>query len=248
MQSSTTIPSPNARVLVSRHLQVKDVPALMRLEHRQWDAAQAASESAVLSRLRAHPALCFGTFCARTGEALASLFMKPVERDHILRIRNWGDCASSGDDRPAGSSRSLFGISLTSVDPQAVAVLEAHVWPRVCQAGWHEIYLGSPMPGLRHALSQEPFLNAHAYAHSKRGNLPRDAQLRYYHRKGLRDIVAVLPGYFPHGEALNYGVLLRGDLRDIADLAVSIRSPDSEGTLPYASAEVPGMAEEAAIQ
>ena len=192
---------------------------LLQLEARQWDMEQAATEDVLRARLMAHPTLCVGTFCTRTGEALTSLFMQPVDREKMQKVRSWSDCAGSGQAATESASRSLFGISLTSVDPAAVAALEAYIWPLALRSGWREIYLGSPMPGLRAALSQDPGLSAHAYAHAKRRHLPRDPQLRYYYQKGLRDIVAVLPGYFPHGDALDYGVLLRGDMKDIAACA-----------------------------
>jgi hypothetical protein len=208
------------RSLVTRFLSVNDVPELLRLESLQWDDVQAADAASLRSRLTAHPELCVGTFCETTGEALASLFLKPIAPEHITRIRRWTDCVEP-DLSPcaANSTRSLFGISLTSVDKHAINVLGAFFWPHALSQGWHEVYLGSPMPGLRQALHQETMLSAGSYAHAKRGSVPRDVQLRYYHQKGLLDIVAVLPDYFPHEASLNYGVLLRGDLQQVADRA-----------------------------
>jgi hypothetical protein len=205
----------------SRQLFLNDIPALMQLESYQWDSTQAVRPEIIQARLQAHPELCVGTFCAHTGAALTSLFMKPVARMQMQNVRSWKECVlPGGSGMPKSPSRSLFGISLTSISAQAVGALEAYIWPRMVEAGWEDIYLGSPMPGLRLALRQDPLLSASGYAHAKRRNLPRDAQLRYYHQKGLRDIVAVLPDYFPHADALDYGVLLRGSLRDITSCAL----------------------------
>lgn len=213
--------------LQSRLLQPEDIPTLLRLERRQWDDTQAASAQALRQRMESHPTLCAGTFCGRTGEALCSFFLKPVSRDKIPKIKRWDDGILDGGSTPK-ASRSLFGISATSVDPQAFRALEAYLLPRLLRQGWTEIYLGSPMPGLKAALSRDPLLTAQGYAHEKRRHLPRDVQLRYYHGKGFTDIVAVLPGYFPHGDALDYGVLLRGDLRQLVS-----RVSDQAGLGPW---------------
>jgi hypothetical protein len=211
------IAAPQTPFRISRHLHLDDIPALLQLEACQWNPAQAASAAVLRQRLLARPALCVGTFCTDTGQALTSLFMVPVDAARMRSIRSWNDCT---DAAPTSSTRSLFGISLTSIDPQAVRSLEAYIWPLALRAGWQEIYLGSPMPGLHDALRQDPALSAMDYARAQRRGLPRDAQLRYYHRKGLRDIIAVLPGYFPHAQALDYGVLLRGSLHEIAATAL----------------------------
>lgn len=39
---------------------------------------------------------------------------------------------------------------------------------------------------------------------------PRDPQLKYYFRKGFRQVVSIQEDYFPHAESMNYGVILRG--------------------------------------
>lgn len=167
-------------------------------------------------RIEAFPARCVGTFCAGTGRALCSLFMRPVDRDAIAALRRWDDCSGSLAAGQSGSSRSLFGISMTSVDPEALLRMEAYIWPQLLQQGWQEIFLGSPMPGLFQALRNDPTITVTDYVQGKRRHLPRDAQLRYCHQKGLTEIVSVLPGYFPHPESLDYGALLRGNLEDIA--------------------------------
>ena len=50
----------------------------------------------------------------------------------------------------------------------------------------------------------------------RHGGLPLDPQLRYYHRRGFKDLVAVRPDYFPHAGGTGYGVRL------IAELARSL--------------------------
>ncbi len=197
--------------LVTRFLTVHDIPALLQLEERQWETHQAASAEALRQRIEKHPELCIGSFCVHGGEAFASLFMRPISQPELEQARSWADCAS-GTHQAQASKRcaSLFGISLTSVDPQAALALFDFFWPHALKNGWRDIYLGSPIPGLQRALAADPNLDIHTYVHTKRGGLPRDTQLRYYHRKGFQQIVSVLPDYFPHEASLNHGVLLRG--------------------------------------
>ncbi|MDA8445689.1 hypothetical protein [Paracidovorax valerianellae] len=192
----------------ARFLGVEDIPQLMQLEARQWTTEQAADERVLRDRILAHPDLCAGAFCPQTGQALASLFMKPISRDAVVAARSWRDCAAQ--PLRAEPTRSLFGISLTSVDPQAACQLIRFFWPHALRQGWRDIYLGSPVPGLRRALQNGRATDAHAYVHARRSGLPVDAQLRYYHRKGFREIVGVRPDYFPHSDSLDHGVLLRG--------------------------------------
>lgn len=198
-------------LFVTRFLTVSDIPALLRLERRQWEAHQAASPETLRQRIENHPQLCMASFCAQSGEALASLFMRPISQQEIQQARTWTDCSVGASPGPTGQRRcSLFGISLTSVEPQAALALFDFFWPHALKNGWRDIYLGSPIPGLQRALATDPQLDVHTYVHAKRGGLPRDTQLRYYHRKGFQEIVSVLPDYFPHEASLNHGVLLRG--------------------------------------
>jgi len=206
-------PCTRPRAAVARLLRPGDIPALLRLERRQWTEGQAADAAELLLRIKAHPELCVGAFCSASGEALASLFMKPVRREQIVQARSWKDCARIVDaETEAPPTRSLFGISLTSVDPQAAWSLIGFFWPRALKQGWRDIYLGSPIPGLKRALQWERQLVVEHYARARRGGLPQDPQLRYYHRRGFREIVAVRPGYFPHEDSLDHGVLLRGQI------------------------------------
>ena len=196
---------------ITRFLTVDDIPALQRLEALQWDSYQAATDAALRFRIETHRHLCVGAFCADTGEALASLFMRPISGSDLKQAKSWSDCAGDFNRiTPCKKSRTLFGISFTSVDPGAAESLFQFFWPYALKQGWRHIYLGSPMPGLKRALEQDPRLNADTYAHSRRGGAPRDRQLRYYHQKGFQEVVAVLPGYFPHASSLDYGILLRG--------------------------------------
>jgi len=202
---------PPARTFVTRFLRPEDIPALLRLEQRQWTQGQAADAAELLRRIEAYPELCVGAFCSVTGEAFASLFMKPARREQIAQALSWKDCARSVDvDTSARRTRSLFGISLTSVDPKAAWSLIGFFWPYALKQGWRDIYLGSPIPGLKRALQWESQLAVEHYARARRGRLPQDPQLRYYYRRGFREIVAVRPGYFPHEDSLDHGVVLRG--------------------------------------
>lgn len=197
--------------LAARFLTPDDIPALMRLEARRWNHEQAADAPVMLRRIQQHPGLCMGSFCPVTGEALASLFMKPVRPERVAQARSWHDCARlDDDDRGASDTRSLFGISLTSVDGEAAWALIRFFWPHALRAGWRDIYLGSPLPGLARALRDQPSLEPSRYAMQTRRGLPVDPQLRYYHRRGFTEIVAVHADYFPHADSLDHGVLLRG--------------------------------------
>jgi hypothetical protein len=153
--------------------------------------------------------ICAG-FCRRTGEALASLFMKPVRPERAAEARNWYECANLEDGARESGTRSLFGISLTSVDGSAAWALIRFFWPHALRAGWRDIYLGSPLPGLARALRDEPALEPASYAARTRGGLPADPQLRYYHQRGFTQLVAVRPEYFPHAASLDHGAVLRG--------------------------------------
>lgn len=208
--SSTALAPALTPILSARFLTADDIPALLRLEARQWDAQQAADATAMCRRIKAYPALCVGSFCPRTGEALASLFMKPIRRDDVARAGSWYDCADEGSRRSGAPTRSLFGISLTSTDGAATWALIRFFWPHALKNGWREIYLGSPLPGLARAQRDEPALNPEAYARRTRRGLPLDPQLRYYHRRGFKELVAVKPGYFPHAASLDHGAVLRG--------------------------------------
>jgi hypothetical protein len=208
--SPSRSPAP-APALGARFLTTGDIPALLRLEARQWDAEQSADASAMCRRIKAYPELCVGSFCARTGEALASLFMKPIHPDDVMRADSWYDCADSAPrPRTSSTTRSLFGISLTSTDGAAAWALIRFFWPHALKNGWREIYLGSPLPGLARALRDEPALSPDTYARMTRRGLPLDPQLRYYHRRGFKQLVAVKPDYFPHAASLDHGAVLRG--------------------------------------
>ncbi len=196
--------------LDTRFIRLTDIPALLRLEARQWDSHQAASAQDLQARIERHPNLCVGSFNCRTGEAVSSLFMRPLSREAILQAPTWADCANASQPAHRGPARTLFGISLTSIDPRGAQALIEFFWPHALKAGWREIYLGSPLPGFAAARRRDPQLTAARYAAQTRFGLPRDPQLRYYRHKGFREIVAVKPTYFPHDKSLDHGALLRG--------------------------------------
>lgn len=193
-----------------RLLQARDIPRLLVLEHQKWSDGQAADAQAMAQRIAAHPQLCMGAFCPRTGKALASLFLKPIFAEQLQGARTWADCAQvSRQDRPK-PCRDLFGISLSSISPHGVEAIFAFFWPRALKAGWRHIYLGSPVPGLARWRQGEPHAPVESYIHAVRRGMPQDPQLRYYWQKGFRTIVACKAGYFPHAASLDYGVVVRG--------------------------------------
>jgi hypothetical protein len=162
----------------------------------------------MLQRIDAQPTLSMGAFCPRTGAAQASLFLRPITKEQVARARDWEECARTSTI-PARTD-SLFGISLSSSNGAAVDALMAHLWPHLLKAGWRDIYLGSPIPGLRSWLGRHPHGDVGEYVQARRNGLPTDPQLRYYHGKGFRNIVAWKPDYFPHQASLDHGVVLRG--------------------------------------
>ncbi|MEK8034811.1 hypothetical protein AACH06_28675 [Ideonella sp. DXS29W] len=193
-----------------RALRPADIDRLLVLEHRRWTTGQAASAETLLQRIHRWPKLSMGAFGARSGAALASLFLRPATAELVRAAHTWYECAEPRPgEPPAEGSHTLFGISLTSVHPGAVRPMLQHLWLQAVQSGWREVYLGSPMPGLRRAIQRRPDLEACSYAHQRRRGGPVDPQLRYYHRLGFCEIVAVRAGYFPHEESLDHGAVLR---------------------------------------
>lgn len=196
-----------------RFLEPQDVPALLALEHTKWDSHQAASGETLLQRIQTYPDLCIGAFCPRTGEARASLFMRPIMPMMFTAPTRWENAAAMDGERAADAcSNSLFGISLSSVDGDGVKAIFRFFYPRALKAGWRDVYLGSPIPGFKKAREKNPRLSVWQYVHAKRQfsrNEPLDPQLRYYFKKGFRHIVSIQENYFPHAESMDYGVILR---------------------------------------
>ncbi|MFN3493284.1 MAG: metal-dependent hydrolase [Hydrogenophaga sp.] len=195
-----------------RRLVPADLPALLALEAHCWLPHQAAAPEQMLERMQRYPDLCWGAFCGQSGQALASLFMKPTTEQAMWEAKDWNDCVNT--DAPSGpdAQKALFGISLSSRDPNAVKRLFAHFWPHAVKAGWRHVYLGSPVPGFAAWRRRYPDAPAADYAKSMRGGKPVDPQLRYYHAKGFRETVRVLPAYFPHAPSLDHGVILRASV------------------------------------
>lgn len=190
-----------------RFLTADDLPALMVLEQAVWQPEQAASAGDLLERIARHPRLSIGAFCRRSGKPLASLFAKPTHGAAIRRARSWHDCVAGGGN---AADDALFGISLTSLRPEGVKAIFKFFWPHALKSGWREIYLGSPVPGLRDWVRANPQRPVEDYVFATRNGLPLDPQLRYYFSKGFRRMVRVCPDYFPHADSLNYGVMLGG--------------------------------------
>lgn len=199
--------------LQTRFLEPKDIPALIALEHSKWEPHQAASGTTLLERIQAHPDLCIGTFCPHTGKVLASLFMRPISSAMFTAPTRW-EIAVNVDTINAmhGHSRSLFGISLSSDNAQAVKEIFKFFYSHSPKAGWHDVYLGSPIPGFRKARENNPNLAVWQYVHAKKkfhADEPLDPQLRYYFKKGFKHIVSIQENYFPHADSMDYGVILR---------------------------------------
>lgn len=202
--------------IISRYLRPEDIPALLSLEHAKWESHQAADAATLLRRIETYPQLCIGSFCASSGRALASLFMRPVSPHAFTAPTRWDISADVRIHHGASESgRSLFGISLSSLDGRAVTQLFRFFYPRALKAGWRDIFLGSPIPGFAKARARNPDLPVWQYVHARRrfhAEEPLDPQLRYYFRKGFREIVSIQEEYFPHAESLNYGVIVRGSI------------------------------------
>ena len=203
--------------LHTRFLQVEDTPALMELECSKWDTTQAADNATLQRRIEVYPDLCVGTFCPRTGKALASLFMRPINPAMFTAPTRWETAANIDSMGPTmyGNSRSLFGISLSSNNAEAVNEIFRFLIPHALKAGWNDVYLGSPIPGFRNARKKNPNLFVWQYVHAKRNphaDQPLDPQLQYYFKKGFKHIVSIQENYFPHPDSMNYGVILRSTL------------------------------------
>ncbi len=201
-------------ILHTRFLEPADIPVLLELERSKWEPNQAADDETLLQRILAHPKLCMGSFCPRSGRALASLFLCPVVPAMFTAPTRWERAAmvETFDRVESTDSRSLFGISLSSNNAKAVKALFKFLYPHVLKEGWRDIYLGSPIPGFRQALAENPDLTVWRYVHANKRSgrgVPLDPQLRYYFKKGFKHIVSIQENYFPHEASMNYGVILR---------------------------------------
>ena len=200
--------------LQTRYLESADVPALLELEHSKWESNQAASAETLHQRITTYPQLCIGTFCERSGKALASLFMRPINPAIFSAPTRWDITANlASHSFISADSRSLFGISLSSNCAQAVKEIFRFFYPRALKAGWRDIYLGSPIPGFQRARQKSPQLTVWEYVHQKKkscGREPVDPQLGYYFKKGFRHVVSIQANYFPHDQSMDYGVILHG--------------------------------------
>ncbi|MEU3340887.1 hypothetical protein [Streptomyces sp. NPDC006668] len=199
------------RTIETRFLRPGDIDALLALEQTKWDRDQAADASDMAARIQAYQQLSVGSFDTSSGAALASLFMKPIDVAQLYAAADWVGCARV-ETKGERSGNSLFGISLSSIDAESVTALFEFFWPYALKQGWRDIYLGSPMPGLRAWKERNPDLAADVYMREKRHGLPRDPQLRYYYNKGFRELVACKPDYFPHPSSLDYGAVIRGHI------------------------------------
>lgn len=197
-------------ILCVRFLRHDDLQALMELELAVWAPNQAASITDISDRISRHPQLAIGAFCKNTGRALASLFARPTHPENVRQAVNWQECVHGTSISDSKTATALFGISLSSIHAEAAKAIFEFFWPHALKNGYCEMFLGSPVPGLRNWMQENPDKSAEDYIFAKRNGLPRDPQLRYYYRKGFQRIVAVRPNYFPHEASLNYGVIIGG--------------------------------------
>jgi len=209
LEQAASPPSPG---LTARFLSERDLPALIELEHKVWAPNQAASAPEMAQRIARHPQFSIGVFCPHTGKALASGFAKPACPEALRQSSNWQACAYGHVPETNRRPTALFGISLSSVNAEAAKAVFECVWPQALKAGMREWYLGSPIPGLREWRKDNPDAPVERYVFEKRGSLPRDRQLRYYHKRGFTRIAGVRANYFPHEESLDYGVLIGGPI------------------------------------
>jgi hypothetical protein len=198
--------SPRQARFTTRLLRLGDIPALVDLEKKQWTDEQAATAEMFRQRILEHPHLCAGAFRSDTGELVASLFCRPTAMSDWTRHTDWETRANR---KAHGQTDALFGISLTSIEGAAALQLIAYQFLDAIKRGVRYVYLGSPMPGLGKHLGRDPQANVETYARATRNGLPLDPQLRYYHGRGFRELVAVVANYFPHEASRNYGAILR---------------------------------------
>ncbi|MGA5895084.1 hypothetical protein [Streptomyces venetus] len=197
-----------------RLLRPDDAEGLMVLEEAKWTREQSASRDSLIQRIEANPKLGAGAFSVATGEVLTSLFAKPIAAEKARTAPTWAECVNAESPHP-GTSHSLFGISLSSIDGGAVTAVFEFFLPHVLALGYREVYLGSPLPGLSAWKRAHPGAPAEDYVYAQRDGFPLDPQLRYYHGKGFQSIVACKPDYFPHERSLDHAAVIRGDIPDL---------------------------------
>lgn len=195
---------------VARLLTLDDIEKILELENEKWEENQAASAADIAARIQAYPELCIGAFCPRSGRILASLFLKPVAPNFWSHAKDWFDCVESA--APADTP-SLFGISLSGREDGGVDAVSAFLWPHLAARGWRDVYLGSPIPGWGQWHAANPGRSVTEYVFRQRADgLPCDPQLRYYHRRGFKEIVCVKHDYFPHERSQDHGAIIRREV------------------------------------
>lgn len=191
-----------------RFLHAADIEALLLLEQCKWSESQRADRVTLLERIEQYPNLCVGAFDPQN-RALASLFLKPITPRTVHEATTWADCIRAEGEFSTHVG-SLFGISFSSRNPAAARALLSFFWPHLLKLGCREIYLGSPMPGLRTWRTAHPAGDVHGYARQRSRGLPIDPQLRYYHARGFKTVVGVKEGYFPHEASMDCAAVLHG--------------------------------------
>ena len=148
--------------LRARYLCLSDIPALVDLENKKWSNDQAATAELLHHRITLLPQLCLGVFCPQTGQAMASLFMAPFDEQRLKFPMKWDGCADL-KRMAKEKTQALFGLSFSSIHPEAGNALFRFFWPKAIKAGWQRIYLGSPVPGFSKAREMVPSLDIEQY-------------------------------------------------------------------------------------
>lgn len=183
----------------------------MTLERAKWTGDQLPAPEVLALRISTYPELSMGAFCNTTGECLASLFLKPINSKSLTEEIDWQKCSEIVPNKTETHLKSLFGISLSSIDSYAADRMFAYFYGYILKHGYRSVYLGSPIPGYKRALERENNLDVKEYVYRKNIQnswLPFDPQLYYYHKRGFRHIVSVQKDYFPHAASFDYGVII----------------------------------------
>ncbi len=203
--------------IIVRKLSLNDIDKLIILEKKKWLENQLPNKITLATRINAYPELSFGAFCSVNNDALASLFLKPTNLN-IFRNSDkvtWESCSKITEESLNTTYKYLFGISLTSICPEATDKIFAYFYGYLLKENYRSVLLGSPIPGYQKALEKEANLCVYEYVNRKspsKPKLPYDPQLRYYYKRGFHHIISIQPDYFPHENSKDYGVILEGHI------------------------------------
>jgi hypothetical protein len=144
-----------------RFLNTNDIPKLLTLEKKQWSGNQVPSAQTLRNRITQNPTLSIGVFCDITHQALASLFLKPTHKDDFYKKTNWQKCEEESTN--IEKTKDLFGISLSSINPDAADLIFGFFYACCMKDGWRSVYLGSPIPGYKKFIESNNTANVDYY-------------------------------------------------------------------------------------